>query len=46
MAFDAVGSGVAGPALTVPRIAPALKMFANSRAGVHYIGPKVYELIK
>jgi hypothetical protein len=30
---DVVGSGLAGPALTAPRIAPALKMFANSRVG-------------
>jgi hypothetical protein len=28
---DVVGSCLVGPALTVPRIAPALKIFANSR---------------
>jgi hypothetical protein len=31
--LDAVGSCLAGPVLTVPRVAPALKMFVNSRVG-------------
>jgi hypothetical protein len=32
---DAVGSYLAGPALTIPQIAPALNMFANSRVEGH-----------
>jgi hypothetical protein len=31
---DAMGSYLVRPALTSPRIAPTLKMFANSRVGV------------